>query len=151
MFSTVSFEFKFSVNLKIHWFNSRLSRWCQWKITLLPMQELQDTQIERLDWEDPLKEEMATHSSILAGKISWSEEPGRLQSIGLQSVGHGWSDLQHKHAYWLECLFISWPLSSSCLPNYFNLTNNVVEVRVLSKVWFLFFKLRYNWHIALYW
>ena len=151
VFSTVSFEFKLSINLKIYWFNSRLSKRCQWKITLLPMQELQNTQIELLDWEDPLKEEMAAHSSILAQKISWPAESGRLKSIRLQRVRHDWSDLAHKHAYWLECLFISWPLSSSCFPNYFNLVNNVVEVRVLGKGWFLFFKLRYNWHIALYW
>ena len=39
-------------------------------------------------WEDPLKEEMATHSSILARKIPWTEEPGGLQSMGLQRVGH---------------------------------------------------------------
>ena len=38
--------------------------------------------------EDPLKEEMATHSSILAWRIPWTEEPGRLQSMGLQRVGH---------------------------------------------------------------
>ena len=38
--------------------------------------------------EDPLEKEMATHSSILAWKTPWTEEPGRLQSMGLQSVGH---------------------------------------------------------------
>ena len=40
------------------------------------------------DWEDLLEEEMATHSSILAGKIPWTEEPGGLQSMGSQRVGH---------------------------------------------------------------
>ena len=39
-------------------------------------------------WEDPLEKEMATHSSILAWKIPWTEEPGGLQSTGLQRVGH---------------------------------------------------------------
>ena len=39
-------------------------------------------------WEDALEKEMATHSSIIAWKISWTEEPGELQSIGLQRVGH---------------------------------------------------------------
>ena len=38
-------------------------------------------------WEDPLKEEMATHSNILAWEIQWTEEPGRLQSMRLQRVG----------------------------------------------------------------
>ena len=46
------------------------------------------TQVQSLGWEDPLKKEMATHSSILAWKIPWTEEPGRLQSMGLQRVGH---------------------------------------------------------------
>ena len=41
-----------------------------------------------LGWEDPLAEGMATHSSILAWRIPWTEEPGRLQSMGLQRVGH---------------------------------------------------------------
>ena len=41
-----------------------------------------------LGWEDPLKEGMATHSSILAWGVPWTEEPGGLQSIGLQRVGH---------------------------------------------------------------
>ena len=45
-------------------------------------------QISSLDWEDPLDREMATHSSILAWKISWTEEPNGLQSIGSQNVGH---------------------------------------------------------------
>ena len=41
-----------------------------------------------LGWEDPLEEDMATHSSILAWRIPWTEEPGWLQSMGLQRVGH---------------------------------------------------------------
>ena len=47
-----------------------------------------ETQVLSLGWEDPLEKEMATHSSTLAWKILWTEEPGRLQSMGLQSVGH---------------------------------------------------------------
>ena len=39
-------------------------------------------------WEDPLEKKMATHSSILAGRIPWTEEPGGLQSTGSQRVGH---------------------------------------------------------------
>ena len=46
------------------------------------------TQVRSLGQEDPLEKEMATHSSILAWKISWTEEPGRLQSMGSQRVGH---------------------------------------------------------------
>ena len=44
-------------------------------------------QVQSLGWEDPLEKEMATHSSILAWKIPWVEEPSRLQSMGLQRVG----------------------------------------------------------------
>ena len=46
-----------------------------------------------LDWEDPLEEGMATHSSILAWRIPWTEEPSGLQSMGLQRVRHNWKDL----------------------------------------------------------
>ena len=49
---------------------------------------MQETQVQRLGWEDPLEEEMATHSSILAWRIPWTEEPGGLQSMRLQRVGH---------------------------------------------------------------
>ena len=49
---------------------------------------VQKTQVRCLGWEDPLEKEIATHSSMLAWKISWTEEPGGLQSMGLQRVGH---------------------------------------------------------------
>ena len=49
---------------------------------------MRETRVRSLGWEDPLEKEMATHSSILAWKIPWTEEPGRLQSMGLQRVGH---------------------------------------------------------------
>ena len=52
------------------------------------MQETQETWVRSLGQEDPLEKEMATHSSILAWKILWTEEPGGLQSMGLQRVGH---------------------------------------------------------------
>ena len=50
---------------------------------------LQETQVQSLGHEDPLEKEMASHSSILAWRILCTEEPGRLQSLGLQRVGHG--------------------------------------------------------------
>ena len=52
---------------------------------LTPMWE---TWVQSLGREDPLEKEMVTHSSILAWRISWAEEPGRLQSMGSQRVGH---------------------------------------------------------------
>ena len=53
------------------------------------MQETQETLVQSLVREDPLEKEMATHSSILAWEIPWTEEPGGLQSMGLQKVGQG--------------------------------------------------------------
>ena len=47
-----------------------------------------ETQVPSLGWEDPLEKEMATHSSTLAWKIPWTEEPGGLQSTGSQRTGH---------------------------------------------------------------
>ena len=49
---------------------------------------MQETWVQALGWEDPLEKEMATHSSILAWKIPWTEEPGGLQSMGSQRVGY---------------------------------------------------------------
>ena len=63
------------------------------------MQELQETWLWSLGQEDPLEEEMATHSSILAWRIPWTEEPGELQSTGSQRVVHNWSNLAHTHFY----------------------------------------------------
>ena len=49
---------------------------------------MRETWVQSLGWEDPLEKEMATHFSILAWRIPWTEEPGRLQSTRLQRVGH---------------------------------------------------------------
>ena len=52
---------------------------------------MQETWVQSLGWEDPLEKGTATHSSILAWRIPWTEEPGRLQSMGLQTVRHDWA------------------------------------------------------------
>ena len=49
---------------------------------------VQETRVQSLGWEDPLEKEMATHSSILIWKISWTEEPGGWQSVGSRIIGH---------------------------------------------------------------
>ena len=49
---------------------------------------MQETWVQSLGWEDPLEKGTATHSGILAWRIPWTEEPGRLKSMGLQRVGH---------------------------------------------------------------
>ena len=56
-----------------------------------------ETWVQSLGWEDPLEEGMATHSSILAWRIQWIEEPGRLQSMGPKWVGHNWVTKHNKH------------------------------------------------------
>ena len=56
----------------------------QWVKSLPAVQE---NCVRSLAWEDPLEKEMATHSNILAWRIPWTEEPGRLQSMGSQRVG----------------------------------------------------------------
>ena len=63
---------------------------------------IQETLVHSLDGEDPLEKEMAAHYSILAWRVPWTEEPGGLQSIGLQRVGHDCSDLALAPALHLE-------------------------------------------------
>ena len=56
---------------------------------------MQETRVQFLGQEDPLEEEIAAHSSILAGIIPWTEEPGGPQSMGLQRVGHDRAHTRH--------------------------------------------------------
>ena len=56
---------------------------------------MRETQVQFLGWEDPLEKEMAIHSSTLAWKIPWTEEPDRLQSMGSQRVRHDWTTSLH--------------------------------------------------------
>ena len=68
---------------------NRLSLWASLvaqKVQNLP--EMQETWVRSLGWEDPLEKGTATHSSNLGWRIPRTEKPGRLQSMGLQSVGH---------------------------------------------------------------
>ena len=59
--------------------------------TVKRLPAVQETWVQSLGWENPLEKEMATHSSTLAWKIPRTEEPGRLQSMGSQRVGHNWA------------------------------------------------------------
>ena len=56
--------------------------------TVKRLPAVRETRVRFLGWEDPLEKEMATHSGTVAWKILWTEEPGRLQSMGSQRVGH---------------------------------------------------------------
>ena len=63
--------------------------WASWVAqTVKNLPAMQKTWIQSLDWEDPLEKDMATHSSILAWRIPWTEQPGGLQSTGSQRVRH---------------------------------------------------------------
>ena len=58
---------------------------------VMSLPAVRETWVGSLGWEDPLEKEMATHSSILAWEIPRMEEPGRLQSMGSQRIGHDWA------------------------------------------------------------
>ena len=67
---------------------------------------MQETQVWSLGWEDPLEKGMATHSSILAWRIPWIEEPGGLQSMGSQRVRHDWvtnAHTKYKYSHFEGC------------------------------------------------
>ena len=68
---------------------------CSWALLVAQMVKnlpaMQQIQVQSLGWEDPLEKGMTNHSSILAWRISWTEEPGGLQSMGLQRVGQDWA------------------------------------------------------------
>ena len=59
------------------------------------IQRQSKTRVRALGWEDPLEKEMAMHSRTIAWKIPWTGEPGRLQSMGSQKVGHDWATSLH--------------------------------------------------------
>ena len=75
----------------------------------------QETQVRPLGWDYPLEEGMETHSSTLAWRIPWTEEPGRLQSTGSQGVGHDWNDLTHSTWNPLGTALLALLLLAACL------------------------------------
>ena len=68
--------------------------------TVKHLSTMWETQVPSLCWEDPLKKEMAIHSRTTAWKIPWTEEPGRLQSMGSQRVGHDWATSLFPFVHW---------------------------------------------------
>ena len=97
---------------------------------------MQETRVWSLGWEDSLENEMATHSSILAWRISWMEEPGGLQSIGLQRVGHNWVTSLHFTSSWKIYLYF-WDANilSSLLWNHH--LYHPIKIKILNRVkWF---------------
>ena len=74
-----------------HWTTREVSCWVHFKVvaqTVKRLPAMQETWVRFLGREDPLEKEMATHSSNLAWRIPWTEEPDRLQSMGSQRAGH---------------------------------------------------------------
>ena len=91
-------------------------------------------------WEDTLEKKMATHSTILACKIPWTEEPGRLQSIGSQRVGHNWATITFTSIQW------SFPLLFSC-KSFIVLS---LMFRYVTSFWVNFYircKIRVQFHV----
>ena len=77
---------------------------------------MRETRVRALGWEDPLEKEMAIHSSTIAWKIPWTEEPGRLQSMGSQRVGHDWAtSLKCLYTYvWINMRVLLQSVSYEC-------------------------------------
>ena len=114
--------------------------------TQLSMQKIQEAWVLSLGWEDTLEKEMATHSSILAWKIPWTEESGGVQSMGSQRVGHHWATEQQRNALWSTCSWDApfccphWLLSVTAgnLPGLRELSQEQANSYVLFSIW--------NWH-----
>ena len=103
-FTIWAIKFKYALNLNPNlnlkpwdWPDSDGSVLSNWPA----MQKTQEMRVQSLGPEDALEEEIAIHSSILAWKFPWMEEPGRLQSIGSQRVGHKWAT-EHTHIMEME-------------------------------------------------
>ena len=99
-------------------------------------------QVQYLGQENPLKEGMATHSSILAWRIPWTEEPGGLQFIGSQRVGHDWSDLaiMHDHSHPFRSFYL---LLLPAIRFYRSLLN------LFYPLWLISFSTHYDWVLML--
>ena len=102
--------------------------------TVKNLSVMQETQVRSLSWEDPLEEGMVTHSSILAWRIPWTEEPGRLQSTGSQKFRHDWET----DTFTLLDFTTVWVLESES-QDLCRVRKKQVQVRPLQRSFFLFF------------
>ena len=98
---------------------------------------VQGTRVQSLGWEDSLEKEMATHSSILAWKISWTEEPGGLQSTGSQRVGHNWATNTHTYIF---ILFFKYLLKHSwcVIVWYFQIYSKVTQLYIQINFYYIY-------------
>ena len=97
----------------------------------------QKTQVWSLGWEDPLEEETATHSSILVWEIPWTEEPGRLQSMGSQIVGHDCTHVHIDPRSALLCLKTEWWPPSFVLQHGSSFSAELKCLGVGQELWLL--------------
>ena len=74
--------------------------------TVKNLPTMQETWVRSLGWEDPLEECVATHSSILAWRVPWTEESGGLQSTESQRVGRDWRDVAHTYIYYCSHMYV---------------------------------------------
>ena len=81
---------------------------------------MQETWVQPLGWEDPLEKGKATHSSILAWKIPWTEGPGGIQSMGSQRVRHYWATKQQhiSHQSWASLQTLEWSSKHSWVGHF---------------------------------
>ena len=113
-----------------------------------------ETRVRSLGREDPQVKEMATHSSVLAWRIPWTEEAGRLQSMGSQRVGHGWETSLSLSLYThdlKQCLFAHcWLLLNICwLDECLNWTISFLGAETVFFPHHHIFPSRYGWRIKL--
>ena len=100
------------------WFSSFLKSYVNWQYSIVAQMvkspsAMQETWVQSLGREDPLEEDKAIHSSILACRIPWTEKPGGLQSTGSQRVRHDWVTNTFKpHGHCCSCLCVWLPLRS---------------------------------------
>ena len=96
---------------------------------------MQKTQVRSLGWENPLEMGMAIHSSILAWGIPWAEEPGELQSVGWQRVGHDWAT----NTFPTKCSLMEWEFIENAFPfkvfRLFNIGLFISPLKWKEKAW----------------
>ena len=110
-----------------------------------PMQETQEMQVPSLGREDPLEKKIATHSSILAWRIPWTEEPSGLQSMGWQRIRHNW-ELNTYNVIWIRNRILRH--TNICLAFVkLSLTSKTEELKYFPKVIFKNLENRLNFFL----